>query len=86
VKTEAQMRGVPEASARAFFEHHEGNALWLNQHNRLINWKIKLLSWAARDRQPKRTNYANNRPTAPDRNAGTYNANQDVEALKSKVR
>lgn len=81
VKAEAQMRGVPEKSAKAFFDHHEGNALWLNQHNRLINWRVKLTSWAANDRQPQRNHYANR----PDRNAGTFNANQDVAALESKV-
>lgn len=95
VRVEAQVRAVPETSAKAFFDHHEDNALWLNQHNRLINWKTKLLSWAANDRQLKQTNASNHyrgsphgpgRPQGPDRNAGTFNADQDVEAIKSKVR
>lgn len=51
VKTQAQFLGVSEDSAIRFWEHHEGNGLWLNQHNRLINWKIKLKVWGERDRQ-----------------------------------
>jgi len=88
VKAEAAIRAVPESSAKTFFDHHEGNQLWTNQHGKLINWKHKLISWSANDRQPK-PNYANrttHRPTAPDRNSGTYNAAPLSDAAKAKVR
>jgi hypothetical protein len=85
VKAEAEMRAIPEASAKAFFDHHENNSLWINQFQRLINWKSKLTTWSVTDRQPKKQN-ANHRPTTPDRNAGTYNAAPLSEAAKSKVR
>lgn len=51
VKALASMRAVPEASAKSFFDHHEGNGLWLNQFGKLINWQHKLTTWAASDRQ-----------------------------------
>lgn len=51
VKALATMRAVPEASAKSFFDHHEGNGLWLNQFGKLINWQHKLTTWAASDRQ-----------------------------------
>lgn len=87
VKAEADMRGVPEASARAFFDHHEGNSIWLNEHGKLKNWRHKLKVWADKDRQPKpNTNYANHRPTRTDRNAGTFNAGLSTDDIKSKVR
>lgn len=60
VKTEAAMRGFPEASARKFYDHHEGNSLWLNQHQRLINWRTKLAVWVTNDRST---------PASADKNA-----------------
>lgn len=50
VKAVAAMRAVPFESAKSFFDHHQGNNLWLNPHGRLIDWRHKLTSWAARDR------------------------------------
>lgn len=50
VKAKAAMSGVPEASAKKFYDHHEGNQLWVNQGGRLINWPYKLTAWAANDR------------------------------------
>jgi hypothetical protein len=55
VKTAAGMTGVPEASAKAFFDHHEGNSLWVNQHGAAINWRHKLKAWSERDRTAKPT-------------------------------
>ena len=43
--------GVGPDVCRKFFEHYEGNNLWLNQHGRLINWRVKLPGWGARERQ-----------------------------------
>lgn len=81
----AQIHGVPEISARAFFDHHENNSLWLNQYQRLINWKSKLITWSANDRQPK-PNHANHRSSCPDRNAGTFNTARTRDQISSKVR
>lgn len=47
----ARGHGVLESSARSFFDHHQGNSLWVNQYGRLIDWRTKLPSWAARDRK-----------------------------------
>lgn len=86
VKQLAEMRGVPESSAKTFFDHHEGNQLWFNQHGKLINWQHKLTTWAANDRQtPPKTN-AINRPTNPNRNAGTYNDRPLSPGVLAKVR
>lgn len=51
VVTYGEMRGVLPESAKRFYSHHEDNSLWINQHGRLINWRSKVVSWAARDRQ-----------------------------------
>lgn len=61
VKAIAVMRGIPEPSAKSFFDHHEGNGLWLNQFSKLINWQHKLSAWAASDRQRPRP--ATTKPT-----------------------
>ncbi len=54
VRLIAEMRAVPESSAKSFFDHHEGNNLWLNPQGKLINWMVKMVSWAATDRaKPK---------------------------------
>lgn len=84
IRTYAEMHAVTEASAKTFFDHHENNALWLNQYQRLINWKAKLITWANNDRQPKPNE--NRRPTAPNRNAGTFNTPTPTDALHSKIR
>jgi uncharacterized protein YdaU (DUF1376 family) len=79
IKTWASMHGIPESSAKTFFDHHQGNNLWINQHGKLINWTSKLPTWAATDRaKPHANNRSNHKPTrtAPDRNAGTHNANR----------
>ena len=56
VQTFADMSGIKPESAKSFYDHHEGNQLWINQHGKLINWKHKLTSWAAKDRQAAKPN------------------------------
>jgi len=89
VKAYAEMHAIPETSARKFFDHHENKNLWLNKFDRMIEWKKSLVSWAAEDRQPARTNansgttnYKGARRTA-DRNAGTLNKPSDYEGITS---
>lgn len=55
VQAEASMRGVTPETAQKFFDYYEGNSLWLNKHNRLINWRIKLVEWQAKDREKAKT-------------------------------
>lgn len=50
VKERGAMRGIVFEACRSFYDHHEGNNLWLNRHGLLINWEAKMISWAARDR------------------------------------
>jgi hypothetical protein len=50
IKAFASTNGILPDSAQSFFDHHEGNQLWTNQHGILINWKHKIISWAAKDR------------------------------------
>lgn len=78
VQAYASLHSVTPDSAKAFYDHHQGNNLWVNQHQRLINWKDKLVSWGVRDRaQPRGTSGSVNRPSGghvqKSRNAGTYN-------------
>lgn len=87
VLKQASISAVTPESATRFFNHHQDNQLWVNQFGRLIDWKRKMINWQAGDRQPKMTN-ANRTTTlstAPDRNAGTYNAGPLSAAAKSKV-
>jgi hypothetical protein len=87
VMTEAGMRCITEDSAKSFFDHHQNNALWINQFNRLIDWRRKLKTWSDNDRKPKSNKpNASHRPTAPDRNSGTYNAAPLSDAAKAKIR
>jgi hypothetical protein len=87
IQAEAGLRAVPEASAKSFWDHHEGNALWINQHGKAINWRHKLTTWAAKDRTTKtKKTYANNGKNNIDRNAGTYNADASTDDLKARVR
>ncbi len=57
VKAKASMTTIPETSAKSFYDYHEGNQLWINQHGRLINWEVKMKAWSERDRtHPKKVN------------------------------
>jgi hypothetical protein len=76
VLTEAEMHGVKKESAESFFNHHQGNALWINQHHRLIDWRHKLKAWGERDRQTGGKSNANNGKNGQqriNRNIGTAN-------------
>ena len=55
VLTVASMSAVTEVSAKAFFDYHQDNNLWLNRNGLLINWRSKLVSWAAKDRSQGHT-------------------------------
>ncbi len=46
----ANRLGVTEASARKFFDHHQSENLWRNKHDRLIDWRHKLVRWQTDDR------------------------------------
>lgn len=47
----ADMRGITIESATSFFNHHQDNSLWINQHGRLIKWESKLVNWGVKDRE-----------------------------------
>jgi hypothetical protein len=76
VKTVAAMRGVSEASAKSFFDHHQDNNLWINQFNRLIDWRSKLVSWATKDRATTNENSKTGSKPNP-RNSGTITGPTD---------
>lgn len=46
------MQNIPKETCEEFWKHYQGNNLWLNQFDRLIDWRIKLTSWATRAREP----------------------------------
>lgn len=50
VQEQAKLQGVTPEVAQKFFDHYEGNNLWLNGHGRLINWQLKLPTWQQRER------------------------------------
>lgn len=70
----AAVNGVVIESAQSFFDYHEGNNLWRNRFDRLINWKQKLASWALNDRSKKHETNRTNGSQRINRNAGTLNA------------
>lgn len=70
---------IPEASARKFFDHHEGNSLWINQHGRIIGWRVKLKAWAKSDRQPKAS------PTRTD-GAQRVQDNQELQRVSERMK
>ena len=51
VSDHAKGHAVTEKTALAFFNHHQGNALWFNGYARLIDWRHKLISWSVKDRE-----------------------------------
>ena len=73
VLSEADMRGLKRESAQSFFNHHQDNSLWINQFNRLIDWRSKLRSWATKDRTQKHEGNKRNNPQRIDRSIGTAN-------------
>lgn len=88
VLRQAGMSAVTEESARAFYNHHEDNSLWINQHGRLIHWRKKLISWQATDRKMKTNekhgpNSARYRGGAPSRITGTLNKSSTYAGIKN---
>lgn len=73
VKEYANMIGALEKSAISFWEWHEFNNAWL-KNGRLIPWKKKLPSWAAKDKEYKSNGKGNGNKSVVDRNQGTANA------------
>ena len=69
--------GVTPESAQNFFEYHDGNDLWRNQHGRPIPWQKKLISWARKDESQGGLNSLKNNgkhcKSGPNRNADTFN-------------
>ena len=51
IKEYAAGHGVTEKSARGFFDHHQGNNLWVNGYGRLIDWRHKMITWQVKDRE-----------------------------------
>lgn len=87
VLQQARLSAVTPESATKFFNHHQDNQLWVNQFGRLIDWKRKMVNWQANDRSNQtNANRPTNRPTAPDRNAGTYNTPTVTPGERAKIR
>ena len=84
VKVMAEMAAIPEAVAKAFFDHYDSKNLWRNKHGIMINVRPSLLIWANNERQGKTNGKLN--PPGVDRNAGTYNQNRDNTGAKAKIR
>lgn len=51
VKTLADMRAIPGDYATNFWNYHQNNQLWLNKHNRMIDWRSMIVTYWAKDRQ-----------------------------------
>jgi len=73
IKAEASIRCINPTTAEKFFNHYQGNNLWLNQHGRLIDWRTKLRSWSVNERTMN--NGTNNKigEKRIDRSIGTTN-------------
>lgn len=74
-------KSVPRETCKAFFDYHQGNRLWLNKHQQLIDWRHKLVVWRENDRG-KPPNGAG-RPSSPA--ATIFAAKTQIEALKEQV-
>lgn len=57
------MHGVTAESCKSFFDYHQGNNLWINRFDRMINWQHKLVEWGNRDRSKPRA--INGQPFPP---------------------
>lgn len=75
IKAYGSMHGITPDVCQSFYDHHEGNRLWLNMHGVAINWKHKLSTWQNNSRQNATNNTKPGSVSSqrPDRNAGTYN-------------
>lgn len=84
------LRGIPRESCQRFFDHHQGNNLWINRHGALIDWHHKLTVWGTNDRQSSPGKLHNNGKTHPvtkvkalDDEISRHPANPDSLAFKS---
>lgn len=60
VKKLADLRAIPEDSAKKFFDYYQGNSLWFNKFGRLIDWPYKLGTWAVNDRKTNENSRTSN--------------------------
>ena len=51
VKQYADCNGIALETTRRMFDYYQGKNLWLNRHDRLINWKHELVVWQNRNRE-----------------------------------
>lgn len=78
--------GMTESEAKRFFEHYEGNNLWVNQHGRLIKWQTKLSTWKTNERKYDGSKNINGRNSKRiDNNAGTFNEGKTGQYATSKL-
>jgi len=78
--------GMTESEAKRFFEHYEGNNLWINQHGRLIKWQTKLNTWKNNERKYDGSKNTNGRPGRRiDNNAGTFNEGKTGQYATTKL-
>lgn len=50
IKTYGSLNNVTPEICKKFWEHYSENNSWLNQFNKLINWKLKLVKWRENER------------------------------------
>jgi hypothetical protein len=77
IKELGAMRNMPPEMCQRFWDHYEGNNLWLNQHGRLIKWQTKLATWKTTEEERKQKKHGSNKSNYPprvDRNANNLNA------------
>lgn len=82
IQEEAALRGIPEHVAQKFFEHHEGNQTWINQHGRLVKWRVKLKTWSENERTVKKAKA----PGVPDKDGridGFYPVGHEKEWMNA---
>lgn len=78
--------GMTESEAKRFFEHYEGNNLWINQHGRLIKWQTKLSTWKTNERKYDGNKNINGRHARRiDNNAGTFNEGKTGQYATTKL-
>jgi len=88
VKLWAEMDGVPEATAREFFDHENSFGQWRaggKINGMPINARNAMKVWFNRGKKINATNSKSSRPSN-DRNAGTYNQDRDLTGAKAKIR
>lgn len=77
IKGEAVRIGLPEGECAHFFNYYESNG-WRVGKNPMKNWRAALVNWKLNyQTRIYESNQRNNGKSAPNRNAGTFNANRD---------